>query len=571
MKKYINYTLAVTLGLSILSCSDDHFDINPDVAGRQTLWENINSNPELTQFAEILDKVCYSKSEGSTTSLKYSDMLNHNQTFTIWAPKNGTFDYNKYIQLVESNPYTVEKELIQNHLVRYSHVMNGSKVEQLDLFNSKTAVFDPVNATMGGSNIITPNIGCSNGVLHVLGSAISYMPNLYEFIGSQPQLDSLNSFLKSYEKYSFDEYNSTQGPTVNGNITWVDSVTHLSNEYFSMLEAEITHEDSTFAMVMPTNTAWENALKKTKDYFKYMPTYSQKITSVDDEGNSSESTVMRTFSTEELDSMSALYSNNAICQNLVFNANYQALPFNIDNPADCDSLESTAGRVFEKPQVEDIFADAKPIEVSNGYAYVVDTFAYRASDTWAADKNFEAEQPSNIENSTRCNLMNSTLSFVEGDSIVKFTITRGIQTAPTMNPDITFKLQNVMSCKYDIYVVMAYNSNANMPTKFKASITFHDGKRSTQTTSNLKSIAGDTIHTGPSNTFVNRECPYTDEEGNIQYTDSILIAKDFSFPVSYYGLDFYPTIKLASNISSKETSSYTREMWIDKIVLVAKE
>lgn len=266
MKKYINYTLAVTLGLSILSCSDDHFDINPDVAGRQTLWENINSNPELTQFAEILDKVCYSKSEGSTTSLKYSDMLNHDQTFTIWAPKNGTFDYNKYIQLVESNPYTVEKELIQNHLVRYSHVMNGSKVEQLDLFNSKTAVFDPVNATMGGSNIITPNIGCSNGVLHVLGSAISYMPNLYEFIGSQPQLDSLNSFLKSYEKYSFDEYNSTQGPTVNGNITWVDSVTHLSNEYFSMLEAEITHEDSTFAMVMPTNTAWENALKKTKDY-----------------------------------------------------------------------------------------------------------------------------------------------------------------------------------------------------------------------------------------------------------------------------------------------------------------
>ena len=571
MKRIINYTLAVTLGLCALSCSDDHFDINPDVAGRQTLWESINSNPELTQFADILDNVYYSKSEGSTTSLKYSDMLNHDQTFTIWAPKNGSFDYDKYKALVATDPYTVEKELIQNHIVRYSHVMNGSKTEQLDLFNSKTAMFDPANATMGGSSIVTPNIGCSNGVLHVLNSAIAYMPNLYEFIASQPQLDSLYTFLKGYEKYSFDEYSSTQGPTVNGNITWVDSVTHLSNEYFSMMNAEITQEDSTFAMVMPTNTAWENALKKTKDYFNYMATYSQKITTVDEEGNSSESTTQRTFSTEELDSMKNLYSNNAICQNLVFNVNYQALPFNLNNPADCDSLESTSGKVFEKPQVEDIFAGAKPEEVSNGYAYIVDTFAYRACDTWAADKDIEAEQPSSIENSTRCNLMNTTLSFVEGDSVVKFTIARGIQTAPTMNPDITFKLQNVMSCKYDIYVVMAYNSNANMPTKFKAAITYHDGKRSTQSSSNLKPIAGDTIHAGASNTFVNRECPYVDEEGNIQYTDSILIAKDFTFPVSYYGLDFYPTIKLSSNISSKETSTYTREMWIDKIVLVAKE
>ena len=563
--------MAVTFGLCALSCSDDHFDIQPEVAGRQTLWESINSNPELTQFAEILNNVNYSKSEGSTTSLKYSELLNHDQTFTIWAPKNNSFDYDKYIKLVETDPYTVEKELIQNHIVRYSHVMNGNTIEQLDLFNSKTAVFDPANATMGGSSIVTPNIGCSNGVLHVLNSAIAYMPNLYEYIESQPQLDSLYTFFKGYEKYSFDENNSTQGPTVNGNITWVDSVTHLSNEYFSMMGAEITHEDSTFAMVMPTNSAWESALNKTKNYFNYMSSYSQKITTIDEEGNSSETTIQQTYTTEELDSMNSLYSKDAICQNLVFNANYQALPFNINNPADCDSLESTARKVFERPQVEDIFAGAEPVKVSNGYAYVVDTFAYRACDTWAADKRYEAEQNSNIENSSRCNLMNTTLSFVEGDSIVKFSITRGVQTVSSTNPDITFKLSNVMSCKYDIYVVMAYNSNANMPTKFKASITYHEGKRNTQSSTNLKPIPTDSIHIGASNTFVNRECPYVDEDGVTQYTDSILVAQDFVFPVSYYGLDFYPTIKISSNISSKELSNYTREMWIDKIVLVAKE
>ena len=156
MKRIINYTLAVTLGLCALSCSDDHFDINPDVAGRQTLWESINSNPELTQFADILDNVYYSKSEGSTTSLKYSDMLNHDQTFTIWAPKNGSFDYDKYKALVATDPYTVEKELIQNHIVRYSHVMNGSKTAFYTMEMTNAQLVSRIVASISGvpSNVL---------------------------------------------------------------------------------------------------------------------------------------------------------------------------------------------------------------------------------------------------------------------------------------------------------------------------------------------------------------------------------------------------------------------------------
>lgn len=570
MKRIFKHTMVLALALTVLSCSDDHFDINSSVADRPTLWEAISNNAELSDFADILDNVYYSKSEGSQTKVKYSELLSHDQNFTVWAPKNNDTILAKYKSMLATDPYTVEKELVQNHIVRYSKIMNGSESEVLDLFNSKTALFDPANMQMGAKHVSDANIGCSNGILHVLDGVIEYKPNLYEYISKDTTLSELNSFLKEYEMLRFDEANSTQGPTVNGNITWVDSVVNMTNDYFSMMDAYLNKEDSIYAMVLPNNNAWEDAIGITSKYFKYMKTYNQKVVTVNSEGDETTTPLDKTFTDEELDSMSNLFSKSAICQNLVFNAKYQAKPFNIDKPADCDSLVSTNGRVFEQPQVAQIFGDAVPVELSNGYAYVVDTFAYRGIDTWAKKRDLEAEMSSNIESNVRCNMANTQCSFVMPDTVVKYTVARAVQTTPTANPEITFKLPNIMSCKYDIYVVMAYNTNANMSTKFKATLTYHEGKRSTQSNATLKPEADD-IHKGASNTYVNLPCPYVDDNGVTQYVDSICVAHDFEFPVAYYGTDFYPTLKLSVNVTSKEISTYTREMWIDQIVLVAKE
>ena len=60
-KKHIKYLQGAIMGAAcvaaLASCADDHFDINPDVAGRTTLWENIKSNENLSQFASILNRV----------------------------------------------------------------------------------------------------------------------------------------------------------------------------------------------------------------------------------------------------------------------------------------------------------------------------------------------------------------------------------------------------------------------------------------------------------------------------------------------------------------------------------
>lgn len=573
MKQLKYITLALTVALTTVSCSDDHFTIDNEVQNKQTLWENIKSNPELSDFADILDNTYFSKSSGSRTELKYSELLNHDQNFTLWAPVNGTFNYAYYKDLLNSgifeNAYLVEKELIQNNMVRFNRVINEPKTEEIFLFNNKTTELNGLEHTIGGKEITTANIKCSNGILHITNSPIDYNPNLYEFIMAHEGLDSLRAFIKGFEKYEFDEYSSTPGPTVNGNATWVDSISILKNEYFSIMNANINKEDSTFAMVMPTNEAWRKILKKTQSYFVYMPTYTQTITTVNEKGQSSDKKVTKTFEQEELDSISNLYSKAAICNNLVFNAKHQFKKFNIDEPYDCDSLITTRYAVIKTPYVEPIFKGAQRYTMSNGYAYVTDNFGYRPQDSWAYDNEIEAEYNSYIENNKNCSLL-PIVQIFEGDSLIKTTMMTTPLNASSSLPEITFKLYDVLSCKYDIFVVMGYNTEADQQIKFKASLNYHDGKKATQVTYNMLPETGD-IHDGEEkNSFINRVCPFINDEGIICYTDTICLAKDFSFPVCYSGLEFYPTLKLTA-ISPKEKTKYTREFWIDKILLIAKD
>lgn len=581
MKKIINripVLLSAMLLLTIASCQDDHFDTNPDVNARLTIWQQIKKNDKLSEFAYILENTRYSKSENSQTNTTYAELLDHDQIFTVWAPVNGSFDFNLYKALLASgnreSAYRVEKELIRNNMARFSFVLNGSWDEkEINLFNDKTADFVFADNTIGGVKVTTANIGCTNGTLHITEAAVPFRANLYELIGTLEDCDSIYRFIKGYEKFDFDQNASTQGPTVLGNITWVDSVTHLSNEYFWSMGAYLNREDSLYAMIVPNNTAWRSVIDKTRTYYNFMPEYTQTVTTVDADGNESTEKITTTFTQAELDSMLNLYSKSAICNNLVFNARYQFKKFNPFLPWDCDSLQSTSGNKFKVPYVEPLFAGVSDYHsASNGYAYVVDQFNYRPQDTWAKEKQIEAEYGSAVESYSHCTPTSYTGTFERNDSIIKYSVVRTVQSSSSVNPDITFKIMNTLSCKYDIYLIMAWNKNAEKPALFKALLNYHDGKKAMSKSEVLAPEQSDTLHYGGKNLFTNRP-PVTDSLGNIiQVTDTIPLAKDFEFPVSYYGMNnAYVTLKITSTITSKQASLYAREMWIDKIVFVAKE
>ena len=608
--------MTVALAAGISACSDDHFDISSDVKGKLSLWQNIQGNENLSQFADILQGVYTSKDEKSVYNETYAQMLDGDQNFTVWAPVNGSFDYNYYKNLLKTgirdSIFKVEKELVRNNMTRYTHAVTGKVKEKIDLYNDKTAWMNGQAMTMQGVTILTPNIGAKNGLLHVMEAPIAYRPNLYEYMATRPDLDSLNQFVKSFETAEFNEYASTQGPTVNGYITWVDSITRMRNSFCEgVLNAYINREDSNYAMIMPTNEAWNDIKAKVEKYFVYKQTYSQKVYFINDEGKFSNNTISKEFSEELLDSMVNTNIKYAITKNLAFNANwqYEQQPIdNMENLAKADSLQSTYGLKFKKTgtlnktnfrntvEVDDypvMFGGKEPEGCSNGYAYVTDSWNLPTT-TFAPILDYTSMECLETLDGN-CNdpqdPQSITLRYEWDDSTYTYRALDIKYKNNTSNPSAYFKLMDVLSCKYDIYLVVNYNMSENRPNKFKVSIDYDNdvnGKRKEKQdlrnpNEDAVDVEGESLY-GSSN-FVNRvACDAngtpldTDDPDAVlvppfEYTDTICIAKDFEFPVCYYGMEnFYPTLCIASTLVSKERKNrtYSNEILLNTIILRPK-
>lgn len=609
---YLSAVAMFVLTLSSVSCTDDHFDISSAAEGKQTIWQNIQSRPDLSQYADILQSVYYSQSESKTTSETYAQLFDGDQTFTVWAPVNDSFDYAYYKRLlatgVRDSIYKVETQLIRNNMTRYSHIISGSDSIKLDLFNNKAAWLNNGKLTIKGLLISEPNVGASNGIIHITDGAMAYQPNLYEFLASRPDLDSINAFIKSYQTLEFNKYASTQGPTINGEVTWVDSVTYISNDYTSnFMNAYLSTEDSNYVMIVPTNTAWETVLAKTKNNFKYKATYKQDINTQTETGADTVITGVETkFTQAEIDSIVNLYSKNAICENLVFNANWQFERIPITSLDDIkavdarqDSLLSTAGLKLKKTgtwnltnrtncvEIDDfanLFDNAEPIELSNGYAYIVNSFnfpytVYTPNRYLEAARCYESCDNMCAIGTKSISYVSPTYSFGDetftSDSTYRYDYVMMSNKNSTSHPGAFFMLPQVQSCKYDIFVVIGYNTNYKLPNKFRAYISY-DTEAKRINNEALKNPNEDALDakgnsiTG-SNFFVNKGIRLNND-GSLAFTDTICVAKDFEFPVSYYGLsNAYPVLQLKSNFSSTEKALYSREIWVSSIILKPKE
>jgi hypothetical protein len=612
IKWFTGSLMTAALAAGISACSDDHFDITSDAAGKQTIWKTIQADEQLSEFADILQSVYYSKNEQKTTPETYADLLNNAQTFTVWAPVNGSFNYDYYKGLIESglrdSIYKVERELIRNNITRYSRSAIGKGSVKVNLLNSKSAWLNFDEGTFQGITMQESNVRVSNGALHILPKPTKYLPNLYEYMGTRDDFSGINEFIKKFQKTEFNEYASTQGPTIDGKITWVDSVTSTSNDYSNYyVGAFLEREDSNYVMILPTNTAWNAILEKTQQYFKMKDSYKQDFHTTTEAGGDATYSKEKTFTEEELDSIMNFYSKDVICRNLVFNANWQYKRSPISTLDDIktldekgDSLYSTAGRKFKKTgtlnadnplsvveidNYADMFGNADPVTLSNGSAYVVDQFPYPYTifaptlDQLLLDYADTKTINDSRSGFTSVTYVKPTVTIdgedIQPDSTFKYSIYKAVNKSSSSNPKVDFRLSNVLSCKYDIYVVFNYNTDLEKPNKFTVSITY-DSEKKREKNQKFKNpnedavdAKGATIYN--TNNFVNRGVHFN-ENGYVDYTDTICVAKDFEFPISYYGLgnDAYPVIEITSTPKSTE-KEYCRELWINSIILKSKE
>ena len=197
-------TAAVALGLQGCSDWDDHYDVNGNnlPGADATLWEQISSRDELSDFAKLLGKVHYD-----------TLLLMTNQSFTVWAPKNGAYDFNKYSTMSDS---LLKAEFLNNHIARGYHRASGDIDERIHFLNKKVLDFQGSenNYVLSGQAVDSTNILSKNGVMRLMDGMMDFRPNFYEYFAREHEggvtTNSLKDIFMSKMKREIDKDKSVE-------------------------------------------------------------------------------------------------------------------------------------------------------------------------------------------------------------------------------------------------------------------------------------------------------------------------------------------------------------------------
>ena len=525
--------MAVGCGFAaaLAACTDwdDHYEPSVDSGVGGTLWEQLSSDPQLTDFCEVLEKTEIFRMH-KKRGVSYADLLRGGQAFTVMAPVNGTFNKDSLLNLVKTAPgdSMVEKAFVFNHMSRMTTSLK-TVPQDLRMMNGKSLKL--TESTVQGIPVIKGNQHAKNGVIHVMSRALPYGYNLYEALCDDHEMTPVGASLRQYEWDEFDPNASVISGYEEGVPVYEDSVVYERNR---MLEAIglINAEDSAFWMVAPTAAGWERAWNKVSKHFVFDESYQKR------------------------DSLQRYWTTRALFDDAVFNLT--------DQLTTTDSLVSVpyrnwrkgyvAGKpvyhVFQKPfEPGGILYGARKLQCSNGVLYKTDEWPFDPVKTYFKELWTEGEATWLIvppEKSCRY-----TPIRLVADSISENAFLQIVASSGTANWELTFRLENVLSGDYDVCIVVlpqtVINPDARLrPCKFKADVNYVDldGKDKTFNCDNK------VFQTDPTK------------------VDTVVLAEAFHFPASNYGQSTNKfNLTLKCNIGPLETSKFSREMLLDCIYL----
>lgn len=514
--KNLIYHLLIICSVAIFSGCDDnwsqHYKVDSKVVSDKTLWQKIESTPNLSKFAQILKKAGYDK------------ILSESQMYTVWAPVDSA--------LVDFNPDSMDsirlvKEFIGNHISRFSYSGSGTVDAKVAVLNKKIILFKSMGSEyyFGDAKLIQKNEVSSNGILHKINKRVAFFNNIWEYLEKDERLDSIRKYFYSFNQLIFDVKNSIPGDVnAQGKTVYLDSVFYNANMLFKSL-GRFTDEDSTYNVILPTNSAWINSYNKIKNNFRFYV---------------NGSTVTKYMA----DTLQRHYTTRAIVQDLAFSPRWQLSPQ--------DSLVSTNKSVFQQPQY--LFDGAEKIVTSNGNLFITNELKYNLWESWGKKIIVEAETVLN-----RVNTLSSIYTrSADGSYIGGISGKKYVDVTPSSsssNPTISFDIPNVLSgCAYNIYCVFVPASATNLsatdlkPCKVNFQLTY------------LKETGGFALQT-----YDNSAQGFVTDKANMS---KVLVASNFIFPYSNYGQEIANVkLKVISNVPQNQTTTYTRELLIDCVIL----
>ena len=534
--------MKISIGIKALLCScllplfiactewNDHYEDFGNVGGgsSQTLWEQLKSNNSLSDFCEVLTQTKVFRMHKKTPT-SYADLLNSGQSFTVVAPVNGTFNKDSLLQLVQTaqGDSVVERFFVFNHISRSLNSIDKEEKSML-LLNKKHVTM--TDNAIEGVRITTANQHAKNGVLHIAERPLPYERSLYETLSDIPEFSNIGRILRQYEEDYFDASQSVSSGIIEGVPIYVDSVVIERNRMLQQIGL-IDAEDSLYWVIAPTTAGWQKAWDEASQYFKY------------------DETVLKR------DSLQTHWTTRALLDDAIFNITDQRTL--TDSLVSVQYLQNRnlssrkpVYHVFKDPfGANGILHNATKVNCSNCILYKTDESPFTPEQTYLRELWSEGEHTQLIINEKECSY---NVRRTAADSISEGGYLQIIPAKATSNWDLTYRINNTLSGTYDICAVilprsvMDVNAVNGKPCKFKATITYVD-------------------ETGAEKTY---NCENTQFKSNPEQVDTIVLAEAFQLPVCNYNQnDIKVSVKIQCSILARETSSYSREMFLDCIYL----
>ena len=426
--KLTHFAWLYLLPLVVVGCTDwdAHYDVeNQKVQADKTLWEEIESRPQLAEYKNLLEQY------------GYKEVLNGTQMYTVFAPAGA-------IDTVGLSNEKICTEVIENHVARFVHSANSATNDkEIVMLNTKSVLFTRSGEgyTFGGNKLTEElNIVAKNGVLHVIEGQQKFFHNIWEYLTTDARFDSICNYLYSFNEDYLDEEKSVKGEiNAEGKQEYLDSVIVSYNQMLYSL-GQLNNEDSTYTMIVPTNEAWSEAYERVKPYYRYP-----------------RKGVLNP------DSLGEYHTRQAMVRDLVFSHTVQK---SVE-----DSLVSTTKGVFYNP-FETILSEYSSWEqsekCSNGGVFVVNELRHNPWDSWHEEIKVEAEnlnaliedkEAQRIIYRTKLGSSDSLFTKVSGGSYLEMQETR------SEHPELAFNIWNTLAGKYNLKIVFLPQELATSRTK----------------------------------------------------------------------------------------------------------
>ena len=593
---YQNTVKAGLLGAAVLlgftACSDDHFDIQPStVSGSNTIWQNVEANADLDSVAMILRRCKVMKSQTDKSAKQtYAELLATSQQLTAWLPKNGTFNAKQYLDELDSAAvlrakdemagtraeYDVANRFARNHIARFNYESNMGE-QRIALMNSKIVNYNAGEGTFNGVKLdaANANILSSNGMLHVLDGESQFAYNIFERLQVDSRFAKIYGDIDKYNVYTFSASSSTQGSmNHNGSMEYVDSVWSRTNSLMSdAWLTKLTDEDSLFVSVIPTDAAYEAARQKIHGLFKYAKNYNYAWDASKRDWTNKGTNALK-FNT---DSLTTYNVTSRILSASSFSVGYNSEgPVTTSNPQaflnhvlTADSLNSSARLVIynkDKGNVNPIFdgqtAD-DAIKASNGYIFAVDNYNYDPSYSFIQKMNINGHNTSQVTGSTSEQAQYVTLdkenqnAEVNVDALGADNFYYYFPVSGNSQLNIDFKLNNVLSTKYKISIVLLPNrvNINNIRTEEDGTVIEEKPVFDVQIRDDKGSVIGNAVK----NVSVDQD-----------KVEKKVLWEAFEFPYAYFGLpsgyESFPVLRVSMSYAQQRKGK-CKALSIAKVIL----